>query len=74
MPASDAIELNEAAKCFFCLEHGELDYVKTYLLAQIAGGSTDPETLLEESKCFACLAPGQLRQIQVYLLWQIANP
>lgn len=74
MPAQDAVDLNEAARCFYCLEIGELQYVNTYLLAQIAGGSTDPNTLLEASKCFACLDPGQLRQVQVYLLNQIANP
>lgn len=71
---ADPIALNEAARCWYCLEPGELDYVKTYLLAQIAGGSTDPNTLLESSRCFDCLTPGQLRQVQVYLLDQIANP
>lgn len=71
---ADPIALNEAAKCWYCLEPGELEYVKTYLLAQIAGGSTDPQTLLEASKCFNCLEPGQNKQVQVYLLDQIANP
>lgn len=74
MPVSDAVDLNEAARCLYCLEPGELQYINTYLLAQIAGGSTDPSVLLEQSKCFACLEPGQLRQVQVYLLSQIANP
>lgn len=74
MPASEAIDLSEASKCMKCLEPGELQYVNTYLLAQIAGGSTDPNVLLEASKCFDCLTPGQLRQVQVYLLDQIANP
>lgn len=71
---ADPIALNEAAKCWYCLEPGELEYVKTYLLAQIAGGSTDPQVLLEASKCFNCLEPGQNKQVQVYLLDQIANP
>lgn len=72
--AADPIALNEAAKCLNCLEPGELEYVKTYLLAQIAGGSTDPNVLLEQSKCFDCLTPGQLKQVQVLLLNNIANP
>lgn len=71
---ADPVALNEAAKCWYCLEPGELEYVKTYLLAQIAGGSTDPQVLLEASKCFNCLEPGQNKQVQVYLLDQIANP
>lgn len=71
---ADPIALNEAAKCWYCLEPGEIEYVKTYLLAQIAGGSTDPQVLLEASKCFNCLEPGQNKQVQVYLLDQIANP
>lgn len=72
--AADPVALNEAARCWYCLEPGELQFVNTYLLAQIAGGSTDPNVLLEQSKCFACLEPGQLRQVQVFLLNQIANP
>lgn len=71
---ADPIALNEAARCWYCLEPGEIEYVKTYLLAQIAGGSTDPQVLLEASKCFNCLEPGQNKQVQVYLLDQIANP
>lgn len=72
--AADPIALNEAAKCLYCLEPGELEYVKTYLLAQIAGGSTDPNVLLEQAKCFTCLMPGELKMVQVFLLNQIANP
>lgn len=72
--AADPQVLNEAAKCFYCLEPGEIEYVKTYLLAQIAGGSMDAQVLLEASRCLECLTPGQLRQVQVYLLNQIANP
>lgn len=71
---ADPIALNEAARCWYCLEPGEIEYVKTYLLAQIAGGSTDPNALLEASRCFDCLTPGQIKQVQVYLLDAIANP
>lgn len=69
--AADPIALNEAARCWMCLEPGELEYTKTYLLAIIAGGSMDPNVLLEEARCMECLEPGQLRQVQVYLLSQI---
>lgn len=72
--AADPIALNEAAKCFYCLEPGELEMVKTYLLALIAGGSTDPQVLLEQARCFTCLMPGELKLVQVLLLDQIANP
>lgn len=76
MPATitDVNALLEASKCMACLEHGELQWVKTYLLAVIAGGSTDPNVLLEQARCMECLEPGQLRQVQTYLLSQIANP
>lgn len=70
---TDVNALMEAARCMACLEPGELQQVKTYLLAVIAGGSTDPNVLLEAAKCFACLEPGQLKQVQVYLLNQIAT-
>lgn len=72
--AADPIALNEAAKCWYCLEPGEIEYVKVYLLAQIAGGSTDPQVLLEQSRCLKCLEPGQLRRVEVFLLNQIVNP
>lgn len=71
--AVDPLALNEAARCWYCLEPGELDFVKTYLLAQIAGGSTDPQVLLEQARCFSCLEPGQLKMVQVFLLNQIAG-
>lgn len=74
MPVSEANDLLNAARCFSCLEHGELQWVKTYLLAQIAGGSTDPQVLLEQARCFSCAEQGQLKMIQVFLLNQIANP
>lgn len=74
MPVSEASDLNEAARCMTCLEPGELQLVKVYLLAQIAGGSTDPQVLIEQARCFSCATPGQLRQIEVFLLNQIANP
>ena len=66
-------ELIELAKCFGCLTRQQMDWVKTYLLAQIAGGSTDPEQLMDEAKCFSCLTRKELLAIQAYLLCQILN-
>jgi hypothetical protein len=61
------------AKCFDCLNGKQRDLIKTYLLAVIAGGSTDPATLLALAKCFDCLSRKQLRMVQAYLLCQIVN-
>lgn len=72
--AADPIALNEASKCLYCIDPGQLAYVKVYLLAVIAGGSLDPQVLLEASRCLECLKPGQLKQIEVLLLNQIVNP
>jgi len=47
--------------------------VKTYLLAVIAGGSTDPTTLMEAAKCYICLTPKQLKLLQPYLMCLISN-
>lgn len=63
-------DLAEAAKCYTCLDPAQREAVKTYLLAVIAGGSTDPETLLTEAKCFVCLDPLQREVINSYLLCQ----
>lgn len=65
--------LVEASRCFDCLTPDQKQSVIAYLLAVIAGGSTDPTTLLENARCFqGCLTIGQLKAIQVYLLCQIA--
>lgn len=66
--------LLENAKCFKkCLNHDDREAVNTYLLAVIAGGSTDPQVLLQQARCFTgCLTIPQLKAIQVYLLCQIA--
>jgi hypothetical protein len=67
-------ELVDLAKCFSCLTRQQMDWVKTYLLAIIAGGSTDPETLVDLAKCFGCMTRKELLMIQAYLLCQILNP
>jgi len=56
-----------------CLTMPQREAVKTYLLAVIAGGSTDPETLLEAAKCYICLTPKQLKMLQPYLMCLISN-
>jgi hypothetical protein len=66
-------DLTEASKCFMCLSPEEREAINTYLLAVIAGGSTDPQTLSTDAKCFQCFPVNQLRQIQAYLLCQILN-
>lgn len=67
-------DLAELAKCFRCLQGDQREAVKTYLLAVIAGGSTDPATLLEAAKCFYAQIPtGMQKAVQTYLLCQIVN-
>ncbi len=66
-------ELIDLANCFSCLTRQQMDWVKTYLLAIIAGGSTDPEELVNSAKCFSCVTRKELLAIQVWLLCQILN-
>jgi hypothetical protein len=63
------------ARCFSnCLSEQEREAIKTLLLARIAGGSTDPQTLLASAKCFlTCVPYGFYKAIQAYLLCQIVN-
>ncbi len=66
-------DLMDLSRCFLCLNESQREAVKTYLLAVIAGGSTDPGTLMEEAKCFTCLTPKQLELLQPYLMCLISN-
>lgn len=66
-------DLAAVAKCFSCLPPRTLLEVQTYLLALIAGASTDPNTLAVQAKCFSCLDAPTLQQVRVYLLCQIAT-
>lgn len=68
----DPESLAAAAKCFQCLNEVSREAVNTYLLAVIAGGSTDPETLAQQAAAFQGLQ-GRHLQVQDYLLCQIAN-
>jgi len=65
-------DVAKAAKCF-CLSPAEKDAVDTYLLAVIAGGSTDPKTLASASKAFQGIPEGTIKAVQVYLLCHIVN-
>lgn len=47
--------------------------VELYLLALIAGGSTDPATLVRAAKCFTCIPKSMREPVEEYLLCQIAN-
>jgi len=72
MVTCTANSLATAAKQFESLSEAQSVAVQTYLLAVIAGGSTNPATLLAAAKCF-CLGERELMQIQDYLLCTIAN-
>jgi hypothetical protein len=62
------------AACFdAALTETQRSAVQTYLLAVIAGGSLDPETLLASAKCFVPMTQEQRESIQAFLLCAIVN-
>jgi hypothetical protein len=65
-------DLASASKCFQCLSDKENMAIQAYLLAVIAGGSTDPEVLLAAAKDFSALDEKSLALVQAYLLCQIS--
>lgn len=71
--ACTTTELADLSRCFICLTAAQRDAAKTYLLAVIAGGSTDPETLMEQAKDFQKLTPKQSKMLQTYLMCLISN-
>jgi len=67
-------DLEEAAKCFVCIPEGKRLAVMIYLMAQIAGSSTDPEVLLENAECIACKIPqGKQLAVLISLACEIAG-
>jgi len=44
-----------------------------YLLAQISGGSTDPNVLLQQAACMECIPAGAQPEVIISLLCQIVN-
>jgi hypothetical protein len=65
-------DLALAAKQFRGLPPEVRQAIDTYLLAVIAGGSTDPKVLARQAECF-CLPPNVTRNVQAYLLCQAVN-
>lgn len=66
-------ELLALSKCFLCMTPDQIEAVKTYLLAVLAGGSLDRNTLLDEAKCFMCIDKDTQAALQNYLLCQAVN-
>jgi stage V sporulation protein SpoVS len=69
--ACDTNALSRAASCFQCLDSKQTAEVQAYLLAVIAGASTDPETLLAAATQFQALSEKELMMVQAYLLCKI---
>lgn len=72
MAQSDAQTIATASNCLACIPSGLQPSVQTMLLATLAGGSIDPQTLLRDSECLACL-DGMQSAVQLYLLARIAG-
>ena len=60
------------AKAFAGLEPMQREAVQTYLLALIAGGSTDPKVLAKAAAIYDGIPFGLLKRVQTYLLCQAA--
>jgi hypothetical protein len=71
--ACDPESLSISSACFDCLDDQMMMAIQTYLLAVIAGGSTDPNVLQSEAKAFQGLSHKSNLEIQAYLLCQIAG-
>lgn len=71
--ACDPKTLAADAAPFAVYSEGEHMAVQTYLLAVLAGGSTDPATLVAAAKGFAALDAATLQQVQASLLCSIAT-
>lgn len=69
----DPNALAQAAKCFPCLPDVTNFQAQTYLLAVLAGGSTDANTLAQQAKGLSGLSDATLGQIKALLLCRIAG-
>jgi len=69
----DPQSLSTAAGPLMSVPTGMNAALQTYLLAVMAGTSTDPLVLMPLASCFTCLSTQQLAAINTYLLCQIAN-
>lgn len=63
----DETALTAMARCSHCIPAGLQERVKTFLLATIAGGSMDPDTLVNESVDLARVPPGFFPMIEATL-------
>ena len=68
-----ASSLASEAACFTGLSPDQQEAIKIYLLATIAGASTNPNTLATLAACFTGFTAEQQEAIQTYLLCQVAN-
>jgi hypothetical protein len=66
-------DLAAAAKCFKCLSPDTLLQVQTFLLARLAGVTTDPNALAQLAKDFQRLPDATLVEINTLLLCRIAG-
>ena len=71
--ACDVTTLLRDARCAPCLSPDENLQVQTFLLASLAGVSTDPNVLMRLAACFSCMSIMQLMQVKSYLLCQFAG-
>lgn len=73
MTNCDPTTLLENARCIEgCTTSGQREAIIVWLLAQIAGVSADPQTLMTNAQCVSCLTQGQLEAVRVWLACQIA--
>ncbi len=70
-PSTNA--LIAAARCYDCYPAPIQAEVQTYVLARIAGVSTDPNELASLAKCMTCLSPATLLYARIYLLATIGH-
>ena len=74
MDCTPASLLTNANQLFCCLRGTtEIGAARLWLLATIAGTSTDPATLRDNAKCLDCVPIGTLLSIRIYLLTLIAG-
>ncbi len=71
MPECDPSTLVSDARCLSCLSPIQNLEVQTYLLATLAGVSTDPNELIRLSSAFRGTPVGALQWIKTYLLCQL---
>lgn len=66
LTVSDIKSAAAQAACFTCLPVNVQQAIKTYLLARVAGASTDPKTIMAAARGFIGLPPGTQLAIQAY--------